>query len=161
MIGARGAYVHPSPKVMADFVQTQKLTWCPYPICTIFGGCVKYMQVAISCAKYIDFLHQPVMHRGFWCDLRIFFKSSLNIIVNSLVKFDGFKWDFLIFKLYMFSYSHPNLMAIGLTVTKPSANKCRSLCKLISNSMHVNLWQENEGIAMKLRYHRLESVLQS
>ena len=49
--------IHPSPKVMADFFQTQKLTWCPYPIYTIFGGCIKCMQVFIFCAKYIHFLH--------------------------------------------------------------------------------------------------------
>ena len=49
-------YIHPSPKVMADFFQTQKSTWCPYSICTIFGGCIKCMQVFIFCAKYIDFL---------------------------------------------------------------------------------------------------------
>ena len=48
---------HPSPKVMADFFQTQKLTWCPHPICTMFGGCMKCMQVFIFCVKYIDFLH--------------------------------------------------------------------------------------------------------
>ena len=35
--------IHPSPKVMADFFQTQKLKWCPHPICTIFGGCIKCM----------------------------------------------------------------------------------------------------------------------
>ena len=40
----RMVWVHPSPKVMADFFQTQKLTWCPHPICTIFGGCIKCMQ---------------------------------------------------------------------------------------------------------------------
>ena len=49
-------YIHPSPKVMADFFQTQESTWCPYSICTIFGGCIKWMQVFIFCAKYIDFL---------------------------------------------------------------------------------------------------------
>ena len=48
-------YIHPSPKVMADFFQTQKLTWCRYPICTIFEGCIKCMQVLIFCSKYIDF----------------------------------------------------------------------------------------------------------
>ena len=47
--------IHPSPKVMADFFQTQKLTWCPHPICTIFGGCIICMQVFILCSKYIDF----------------------------------------------------------------------------------------------------------
>ena len=46
-------------------------------------------------------------------------------------------------------FSQPNFMAIGLTVTKPSANKCRSLCKLISISMHASLGQTNYGIAMK------------
>ena len=30
--------LHPSPKVMADFFQTQKLTWCPCPISTILVG---------------------------------------------------------------------------------------------------------------------------
>ena len=49
--------VHPSPKVMADFFQTQTLSWCPHPICTIFGGYIKCMQVFIFCAKYIEFLH--------------------------------------------------------------------------------------------------------
>ena len=51
------ARLHPSPKVMANFFQTQKLTCCPDPICTIFGGCIKRMQLFIFCAKYIDFLH--------------------------------------------------------------------------------------------------------
>ena len=52
-------------------------------------------------------------------------------------------------------------MAITLTVTKPSANKCRSLGKLISNSMHANVGQTNDGIAMKLKYHRQEWVSQA
>ena len=49
--------IHPSPKVMANFFQTQKLSWYPHQICTIFGGCIKCMQVVISFAKYSDFLH--------------------------------------------------------------------------------------------------------
>ena len=49
--------VHPSPKVMADFFQTQKLSWRPRQICIIFGGCIKCMQMVISSAKFIDFLH--------------------------------------------------------------------------------------------------------
>ena len=85
-----------------------------------------------------------------------FFKSSLNIIGNFLLKLVGFKQNFLNFKHDTLSLSHPNFMAIYLIVTKPSANKCRSLCKLISNSMHANLGQTNDGIAMKLRYHRQE-----
>ena len=40
--------VHPSPKAMADFFRKQKSTWCPHPICTIFGGCIKCMQVCIN-----------------------------------------------------------------------------------------------------------------
>ena len=52
-------------------------------------------------------------------------------------------------------------MAIWPTVTKPPANKCRPLCKLVSNSMHANLGQANDGITMKLWYHRLEWVSQS
>ena len=84
------------------------------------------------------------------------FKSSLNIIVNFLLKFVGFKQNFENFNHDTFSLSHPNFMAIGLTVTKPSANKCRSLSKLISNLMHANLGQTNDGIAMKLKYRRQE-----
>ena len=57
MMISLSTHIHPSPKVMADFFQTKKLTWCRYPICTIFGGCIKRMQVFIFCAKYIDFLH--------------------------------------------------------------------------------------------------------
>ena len=37
------------------FFQTQKLTWYPLPICTIFGGCIKCMQV------FIFFAHAKVM----------------------------------------------------------------------------------------------------
>ena len=80
----------------------------------------------------------------------IFFKSSLNIIINFLLIFDGFKWNFPNFKLDTLSLFHPNFMAIGHTVTKLPANKCRSLCELISNSIHANLGQANDRIAMKL-----------
>ena len=47
--------VHPSPKVMADFFQTQKSTWCLHPICTIFGIFIKCMLAVISYEKYKDF----------------------------------------------------------------------------------------------------------
>ena len=60
MLGSRkrcDCELHPSPKVMADFFQTQQLTWCPYPILKIFGGCIKCMQVFIFCLKYTDSLH--------------------------------------------------------------------------------------------------------
>ena len=40
---------------------------------------------------------------GVKCGERIIFQIKLNIIVNFLVKFDGFKWNFLNFKLDMFS----------------------------------------------------------
>ena len=50
-------HIQYSPKVMADFFETQKLTWCPHPICMIFGGCIKCVQAYIICAKHIDFLH--------------------------------------------------------------------------------------------------------
>ena len=42
---------------------------------------------------------------------------------------------------YAWYFFHPNFMAIGPIVTKPSADWCWPLCKLISNSMHVNLGQ--------------------
>ena len=41
------------------FFQTQKLTWCLHPICTICGKFIKCMLVVISYEKYIDFWHQP------------------------------------------------------------------------------------------------------
>ena len=148
--------IHPSPKVMADFFQTQNVTWCPYPICTIFGGCIKCVQVFIFCAKYIDFCINP-FSTGVLNGVSVnFFKSSLNTIVNFLLKFDGFECNFLNFKLDTLSLSHPNSIAISLTDTKPSANECQSLCKLISNSMHANLGQTNDRIVMKLIYHRRE-----
>ena len=52
-------------------------------------------------------------------------------------------------------------MAIGPAITKPWADECLSLCKLISKSMHVDLGQTNDKVAMKLGYHRLKWVLQS
>ena len=51
--------VHPSPKVMADIFQTQKLTWCPHPICTIFGQCIKCMQAFIFCENILTFCINP------------------------------------------------------------------------------------------------------
>ena len=142
------------------FFQTQKLTWWPHPICTSFGVCIKRMQVFIFRAKCIDFCIDPLC-TGALNAVNVFFSNHfLNIIVDFLLKFDGFKGNFINFTLDAFSLSHPNFTAIGLTVTKPSANKCRSLCKLISNSMQANFGQTNDGIAMKLRY-RLEWVLQS
>ena len=94
-------YIHPSPKVMADFFHTQKLTWCPHPFCTIFGGCIKCMQVAISRVK-LTFCISPLYTGGLNAVSVTFFQSSLNIIVNLLLKFDGLKWNFLNFKLNMF-----------------------------------------------------------
>ena len=52
-------------------------------------------------------------------------------------------------------------MAIDPAITKPWADKCWSLCKLINKSMHANLGQTNDTIAMKLGYHKLKWVLQS
>ena len=52
-------------------------------------------------------------------------------------------------------------MAIGPDITKPWADKCLSLCKLINKSVYVNLGQANDRIAMKLGYHRLKWALQS
>ena len=43
--------IHPLPKVLADFFQTQKSTWCPHSIGTIFGGCMQYMQMFIFLCK--------------------------------------------------------------------------------------------------------------
>ena len=153
--------VHPSPKIMADFFQTQKLTWCPHPICMIFVGAWNACKCSFSVQNILTFCINPFCTGVLNAVSAIFFKSSLNIIVNFLLKFVGFELNFLNFKHDTFSLSHLNLMAIGLTVTKPSANKCRSLCKLMSNSMHANLEQTNDGIAMKLRYRRQEWVSQS
>ena len=122
--------------------------------------------------KYFMWIHYERLHNnnkakhnktvciflGIYC---IFSKSSLNTIVNILLRFDGFKWNFLNFKLDTLSLSHPKFMASGITVTKSSANKGRPFCKLISNSMHVNLGKTNGRIVIQLRYHRREWVLQS
>ena len=48
-------------------------------------------------------------------------------------------------------------MAIGPAIAKPSGNKCRSFCKLISNSMHVSLAQTNTTIID----HALKSLLRT
>ena len=50
-------YIHPSTKVMADFFQTRKSTWCPHPICTIFDECIDCMYVSSFHTKYIDLLN--------------------------------------------------------------------------------------------------------
>ena len=75
--------LHPSPKVMADFFQTQNLTWCPYPICTIFGVCIKCMQGQ----NILTFCINPFCAGVLNTVSVIFFKSSLNIIVNFI------EWD--------------------------------------------------------------------
>ena len=155
------AILHPSPKVMADLFQTQQLTWCPHPICAILVGAWNACKCSFSVQNILTFCTNPFCTGVLNAVSVIFFKSSLSSIVNFLLKFVGFKLNFLNFKHDTFSLSHPNLMAIGLTVTKPSANKCRSLCKLINKSMHANLGQTNDGIVMKLRYHRQEWVSQS
>ena len=62
---------------MTDFFQTQKLTGCPYPICAIFGGCIKCVHVFFFYAKYIYFLHSPVLHRGSKCGKCHFFQIKL------------------------------------------------------------------------------------
>ena len=139
----------PFAKSNGRFFQTQKLTWCLYPLCLILAGAKNECKCSFSAQDILTFCIKP-----FCIGVRnavsvIFFKSSLHIIVNFLLTFYGFKWNFLNFKLDTLSLSHPNFMAIGLTVTKPSANKCRSLCKLISNSMHANLGQTNDRIARK------------
>ena len=117
-----------------------------------------YASVHFLCKIYWFFCIDPFCTGVLNAVSVMFFKSSLNIIVYFLLKFVGFKWNFLDFKHDTFPLSHPNFMAIGLTVTKPTANKCRSLCKPISNSMHANLGQTNDGIAMNSKYHRQEWV---
>ena len=47
----------PFAKSNGRYFQTQKSTWCPYPICTIFGIFKECMLVFISLEKYIDFCH--------------------------------------------------------------------------------------------------------
>ena len=66
------------------------------------------------------------------------------------MEFEGFRLNFSKLKLDTFSKSHPIFMAIGPTIMKPSAEQCRSLCKLISKSMQVDLSQTNDRIAVKL-----------
>ena len=52
-------------------------------------------------------------------------------------------------------------MAIDPVITKPWADQCWSLYKLINKSMHANLGPTNDTIVMKLGYHKLKWVLQS
>ena len=47
----------PFAKSNGRFFQTRKSTWCPHPICTIFGRFMECMSVVISSEKYIDFWH--------------------------------------------------------------------------------------------------------
>ena len=42
---------------MADFFADTKIIMIPSLNLYIFGGRIKCMEVVISCAKYIDFLH--------------------------------------------------------------------------------------------------------
>ena len=42
---------------MADFFPYTKINMMPSPNLYDFAGCIKCMQVVISRAKYIDFLH--------------------------------------------------------------------------------------------------------
>ena len=41
-------------------------------------------------------------------------------------------------------------MAIGLTVTKPLAEKCRSLCTLIGKSMHAQVMADFKRLKNQL-----------
>ena len=66
--------IHPSPKVMADCFQTQKLTWCPYPICTIFGGCIKRMHMFIwICQISLNKINDDVQT---WLEKNYAYRSS-------------------------------------------------------------------------------------
>ena len=47
----------PFAKSNGRFFQTQKLTWCLHPICTIFGKFMKCILVVIFQEKYINFWH--------------------------------------------------------------------------------------------------------
>ena len=159
--------IHPSSKFMADFFSDTKINMMPSPNLYDFWW-VRKMHASGVFMRKINwrFCINPLCSEGLNA-LSVFvlfcfcfcFKSSLNIIVYPLVKFYGFKWNFLNFKVDKLPYSPLNFMAIWFTVTKPSVNKYRSLCELISNSMHVNLAQVSERIVVKLRFHRLDWVL--
>ena len=81
------------------FFSDTKINLIPSSNLYDFGGCIKCMQVVISSAKWIYFLHYPFCTGGLNVASAMFFKSSLNVTINSLVKFNGFKWNFLNFKL--------------------------------------------------------------
>ena len=53
----RASVCTPLAKTNGRFFRTQKLTWCPHRICTIFGGWIRCIQLVISLAKYIKFSH--------------------------------------------------------------------------------------------------------
>ena len=76
---------------MADFFEDTKIIMIPSLNLYKFGGRIKCMEVVISFAKYIDFCINPLCTGGLNAVRVLLFKSSLNIIVNSLVEFNGFK----------------------------------------------------------------------
>ena len=149
-------YIQPFAKSNGRFFFRYKINMMPSSYLYYFWWGHK-MHASVNFLCKIYWLCTGVFNAG----SVMFFKSSLNIIANFLLKLVGFKLNFLNFKHETLSLSHQNFMAIGLTVTNPSANKCRSLCKLISNSRHADLGQTNDGIVMKLRYHRQEWISQS
>ena len=44
--------IHPSPKLMANFFQTQKSTWCPHPIRTILVNVWNVCKWSFLCKTY-------------------------------------------------------------------------------------------------------------
>ena len=96
-------FVHPSPKIMADFFPDTKINMMPSPNLYDFWWVHKmhasgHFPSKIYCPYYIN----PFCTGGLNAVSVFFFKSSLNIIVDFLLTFDGFKWNLLNFKLDTF-----------------------------------------------------------
>ena len=56
--------VHPSPKVMADFVSDTKFNMIFSSNLHTFGRFIKRLWAVIFYEIYMDFRHWPIMHRG-------------------------------------------------------------------------------------------------
>ena len=81
----------------------------------------------------------------------LFFKSSLNIIVN-FIEWDLINSDVILETLFLTRCLNPvkKFMAIGLTVTKPFAKKCRPLCTLIGKCVHAKVMAAFSGTKINM-----------
>ena len=82
-------YIHPSPKAMANFFQTQKSTSCLHPFCITFGRFMKSVSGHFLWKIYwlLSLTRYAPRSKGDEC-IVFLSKLSLNIIVNFI------EWNF-------------------------------------------------------------------